>query len=81
MGRIVSTLKPGDREPRFIVVEGPIGVGKSSLARRLADSFGAELILEPQAENPFLERFYKEGRKKRGVANAAVFLVSAGAAG
>jgi deoxyadenosine/deoxycytidine kinase len=48
--------------PRFIVVEGPIGVGKSSLARRLADSFSGELVLEHLTENPFLERFYRSGR-------------------
>ncbi len=48
--------------PRFIVVEGPIGVGKTSLARRLAESFDAELVLEPSEQNPFLERFYKSGR-------------------
>ena len=47
---------------RFIVVEGPIGVGKTSLARRLARSFGSELILEQADENPFLERFYKNPR-------------------
>ena len=44
---------------RFIVVEGPIGVGKTSLARRLADALGGELLLEPVDENPFLERFYR----------------------
>ncbi|HEY8370245.1 MAG TPA: deoxynucleoside kinase [Thermodesulfobacteriota bacterium] len=48
---------------RYIVVEGPIGVGKTSLARRLADSFKARLVLEPVAENPFLEQFYKDRRK------------------
>ncbi|HEY4367356.1 MAG TPA: deoxynucleoside kinase [Steroidobacteraceae bacterium] len=47
---------------RFIVVEGPIGVGKTSLAQRLARSFGSELILEQADENPFLERFYKNPR-------------------
>ncbi len=47
---------------RLIVVEGPIGVGKTSLARRLARSFGSELILEQADENPFLERFYKNPR-------------------
>src|SRR5690606_15163971 len=47
---------------RLIVVEGPIGVGKTSLARRLARSFGSELILEQAEENPFLERFYKHPR-------------------
>lgn len=44
---------------RFIVVEGPIGVGKTSLAKRLAESCGSELILEQAEDNPFLERFYK----------------------
>jgi deoxyguanosine kinase len=55
--------KPSSAFPhRFIVVEGPIGVGKTSLARRLARSFGSELILEQADENPFLERFYKNPR-------------------
>jgi deoxyguanosine kinase len=44
---------------RYIVVEGPIGVGKTSLARRLAQTYEATLILEQAAENPFLERFYR----------------------
>ena len=48
--------------PRYIVVEGPVGVGKTSLARRLAKSFDGELILEQVDENPFLERFYRSGR-------------------
>ena len=47
---------------RFIVVEGPIGVGKTSLARKLAVSLGAETVLEQAAENPFLERFYRNPR-------------------
>ncbi len=45
---------------RHIVIEGPIGVGKSSLAMRLAAHLGAELLLEQPAENPFLERFYAD---------------------
>ncbi len=44
---------------RFIVVEGPIGVGKTSLARRLAKTFGSDLVMELAEENPFLERFYR----------------------
>ena len=48
--------------PRYIVVEGPIGVGKTSLARRLAESFNSHLILEEAHENPFLERFYRNRR-------------------
>jgi deoxyguanosine kinase len=47
---------------RFVVVEGPIGVGKTSLARRLAQSFDSELVLEQTEENPFLERFYRNPR-------------------
>ncbi len=49
--------------PRFIAVEGPIGVGKTSLAKRLAESFASELILERAEENPFLERFYRDRRQ------------------
>ena len=48
--------------PGYIVIEGPIGVGKTSLARRLADSFESDLILEGADENPFLERFYQDPR-------------------
>jgi deoxyguanosine kinase len=46
----------------FIVVEGPIGVGKTSLAKRLAESFASEVLLEGAEENPFLERFYQDPR-------------------
>jgi deoxyadenosine/deoxycytidine kinase len=45
--------------PGYVVVEGPIGVGKTSLAARLADAFGAMPLLEHPEENPFLERFYQ----------------------
>ncbi len=48
---------------RYIVVEGPIGVGKTTLARRLAESFGSELLLEGAEHNPFLERFYRNPRE------------------
>ena len=58
----VREIKKSGDAPRFIVVEGPIGVGKSSLARRLADSFRGEVVLEHLTENPFLERFYRSGR-------------------
>jgi deoxyadenosine/deoxycytidine kinase len=62
----MSTAKDADeivRTPhRFVVVEGPIGVGKTSLARRLAKSFGSELVLEQGEDNPFLERFYRNPR-------------------
>lgn len=48
---------------RHIVVEGPIGVGKTSLAKRLAAQFGTTLVLEDPSGNPFLERFYRDGRR------------------
>ncbi len=48
--------------PHFIVIEGPIGVGKTTLAKKLAESFGSELMLEGAAENPFMQRFYENPR-------------------
>lgn len=48
---------------RHIVVEGPIGVGKTSLANKLALRFAAETVLEDPKGNPFLERFYAEGAR------------------
>ncbi|NOX75937.1 MAG: deoxynucleoside kinase [Gammaproteobacteria bacterium] len=48
--------------PRYIVIEGPIGVGKTSLAKRLAENFNGELLLEEADDNPFLERFYRNPR-------------------
>jgi deoxyadenosine/deoxycytidine kinase len=47
---------------RYIAIEGPIGVGKTSLARRLAGTLNAQLVLEQAEENPFLERFYRNPR-------------------
>lgn len=47
----------------YIVVEGPIGVGKTSLARRLAETFNSGLLLEDAQANPFLERFYQNPRQ------------------
>jgi len=48
---------------RFIAVEGPIGVGKTTFARMLAEKLKARLVLEPVEENPFLELFYKDQKK------------------
>jgi len=45
-------------ELRYIAIEGPIGAGKTTLARKLARWIGAELLLEAPMENPFLARFY-----------------------
>jgi|SRR5581483_2885239 len=48
---------------RYIAVEGPIGVGKTALARRLATEFGSQLLLEQVEENPFLRKFYDDPDK------------------
>src|ERR1700722_13722193 len=53
---------PSEATHKFIVVEGPIGVGKTSLARRLCVSLSAQAVLEQAAQNPFLERFYRNPR-------------------
>ncbi len=45
--------------PRYIAVEGPIGVGKTTLARRLAKSLRGKMVLEDPAQNPFLDGFYR----------------------
>jgi deoxyguanosine kinase len=52
----------GKDRPGYIVVEGPIGVGKTSLAKRLAESFETDLMLEGADENPFLASFYQDPR-------------------
>ena len=57
--RVLNNQSP----PRYIAVEGPIGVGKTSLSKRLAESFNYELLLEKSDENPFLERFYEEPKQ------------------
>jgi deoxyadenosine/deoxycytidine kinase len=49
--------------PRYIVVEGPVGVGKSALARLIADQMGARLVEETPEENPFLRAYYQDRRK------------------
>ena len=46
--------------PAFVAVEGPIGVGKSTLSHILAERFGSRLLLEPGEENPFLPDFYRD---------------------
>ncbi len=49
--------------PDYLVIEGPIGVGKTSLAHRLAETFASSLLLEGSEANPFLERFYRSPRQ------------------
>jgi len=50
-------------EHKFIVIEGLIGAGKTSLSKRIAEKFNAKLILEQFADNPFLPKFYKDPDK------------------
>ena len=48
------------RNLNYIAIEGPIGVGKTSLAKLLAEEINAKLVLEEFEENPFLSDFYKD---------------------
>ncbi|MCG3170513.1 MAG: Deoxyguanosine kinase [Pseudomonadales bacterium] len=60
--------------PRFIAVEGPIGAGKTTLACRLAATFGHETMLELAEANPFLDGFYRE-RARNALATQLHFLI------
>lgn len=60
---------------RYIVVEGPIGVGKTSLVKLLAKEFNARCIFENPESNPFLQNFYKD-RKKYAFQTQIFFLLS-----
>src|SRR5262245_19559158 len=53
---------PVPMNQRFIVLEGPIGVGKTSLATKIAQHLGAQLVLEQADQNPFIDRFYRSPR-------------------
>lgn len=63
----------GRKLPAFIAIEGPIGVGKTTLAKRLAESFNYQALLEQAEDNPFLERFY-QNRKQAALATQLFFL-------
>ena len=52
-----------DLTSKYIVIEGPIGVGKTSLSNKLALEWDADLILENVDDNPFLSKFYKNQRE------------------
>lgn len=61
--------------PRYIAIEGPIGVGKTTLAGILAERLGGRLVLEAHEENPFLAGFYAD-RKKHAFQTQIFFLLS-----
>ena len=63
----------GRSVPAYIAIEGPIGVGKTTLARRIADTFKHDLLLEEAELNPFLERFY-QNRQQTALATQLFFL-------
>lgn len=59
--------------PAYIAIEGPIGVGKTTLTKKLAESFGYETLLERAEENPFLEKFYSD-QQQNALATQLFFL-------
>ena len=61
--RITDVDLRGRQPPGYIAVEGAIGVGKTTLARRLAATFNYAMLAEDAEENPFLEKFYKNQRE------------------
>jgi len=67
---MITTSKPG-----YIAVDGPIGAGKTTLARMLAEDIGAHLCLEPAEKNPFLPEFYKD-REKNAFKTQLFFLLN-----
>lgn len=54
---------PATALPKYIVIEGPIGVGKTTLAKRLAETFNYDILLEAPEQNPFLKTFYEAPEK------------------
>jgi deoxyguanosine kinase len=71
--RAINIDLKGRTPPAFIAVEGPIGVGKTTLAKKLAASFNYATLLEDAEENPFLEKFYRN-REQVALATQLFFL-------
>jgi len=71
--KAISVELKGRTPPSFIAVEGSIGVGKTTLAHKLAASFDCATLLEDAEDNPFLERFYSN-REQAALATQLFFL-------
>ena len=71
--RLTEKLRTSDL-PGYIAVEGPIGVGKTTLSTRLARTLGTPSLLEAPADNPFLDEFYR-GRRGNALATQLFFLL------
>lgn len=69
----IAAIVKGRPIPKFITIEGPIGVGKTTLTKRIAQSFNYELMLEHAEQNPFLSSFYKN-RRQNALATQLFFL-------
>ncbi len=63
MNTKLETLRQRGQLPRFIAVEGAIGVGKTTLTHKLAETFNYQTLLEQAEENPFLARFYQDPKR------------------
>jgi deoxyadenosine/deoxycytidine kinase len=61
--------------PKYIAIEGVIGAGKTSLAKKLAEKLSAKLVQEEFEENPFLEKFYDD-RKRHAFQTQMFFLIN-----
>lgn len=61
--------------PKYIAIEGVIGAGKTSLAKKLAERLSANLVTEEFEENPFLEKFYDD-RKRHAFQTQMFFLIN-----
>ena len=60
MDQTSTTVYDTKKLPRFVAIEGAIGIGKTTLAKRLAHTFNYDTLLEEAENNPFLERFYQD---------------------
>lgn len=72
---MTSMFQPNPKKPRYIVVEGPIGVGKTTLVTKLAERYQGNTVFEIFEENPFLAKFY-ENQERYAFQTEMFFLLS-----